>query len=76
MANDRNSANRDPVLDPEDVNSQPIEASPATNDLDPNDVVPVPVAMSAAEIDERAQAVEALRGTQPPRPIDEQAPEP
>lgn len=29
--------------------------------LDPNDEVPVPIAMSPAEIDERAQVVEALR---------------
>jgi hypothetical protein len=29
--------------------------------LDPNDEVPVPIAMSPAEVDERAQVVEALR---------------
>lgn len=29
--------------------------------IDPNDVVPVPVAMEPAEIDARAEAVEALR---------------
>jgi hypothetical protein len=28
---------------------------------DPNDEVPVPIAMSPAEVDERAQVVEALR---------------
>lgn len=44
--------------------------------LDPNDVIPVPVAMEPAEIDERAQVVEALREEQegqrePRRPRDE-----
>jgi len=29
--------------------------------IDPNDEVPVPIAMSPAEVDERAQVVEALR---------------
>jgi hypothetical protein len=29
--------------------------------VDPNDEVPVPIAMSPAEVDERAQVVEALR---------------
>lgn len=35
----------------------PLEAS-----SDPADAIPVPPAMSPAEIDERAQAVEAVRG--------------
>jgi len=37
--------------------------SPST---DPADDIPVPPAMSPAEIDERAQAVEAVRGTTNP----------
>jgi hypothetical protein len=36
-----------------------------TSAIDPADEIPVPIAMSAAEIDERAQAVEAVRGTTP-----------
>ena len=32
---------------------------------DPNDEVPVPIVMEPAEIDERAQVVEALRGGAP-----------
>lgn len=76
MADDRNSNDQDAMFDPEDVNSAPIQASPKADNksvgaepspdqmtLDPNDEVPVPVAMSPAEIDERAQAVEALRHT-------------
>lgn len=44
----------------------------AVNDrpLDPNDVIPVPAAMEPAEIDARAEAVEALRDEEgrPERP--------
>jgi hypothetical protein len=50
---------RDSLIDPEDVNSPP-ESSDA---LSQPDDIPVPIAMSAAEIDERAQAVEAQRET-------------
>jgi hypothetical protein len=51
----------DSVIDPEDVNSTP--SSPTTNSSDDNAAeIPVPIAMSAAEIDERAQAVQAQRG--------------
>ncbi len=32
--------------------------------LDPNDEIPVPIAMSPAEVDERAQVVETLREEQ------------
>jgi hypothetical protein len=32
---------------------------------DPNDEVPVPIAMWPSEVDERAQIVEALRGNAP-----------
>ena len=75
MADDRDVTNRDAILDPEDVNSAPTNPSSAATNAstgaDPNDEVPVPIAMSAAEIDERAQAVEALRGTTPPSRPDE-----
>jgi hypothetical protein len=56
--------NLDDTLEPEDVNSDPIAAGGS----DPNDEIPVPIAMSPAEIDERAQVVEALRGKAPPPP--------
>ena len=36
-------------------------ADAASERVDPNDEVPVPIAMSPAEVDERAQVVEALR---------------
>jgi hypothetical protein len=38
--------------------SKSSSAAPA---LDPNDEIPVPIAMYPSEIDERAQVVEALR---------------
>lgn len=47
---------------PDDVSI--TSASPTS---DPADEVPVPPAMSPAEIDERAQAVEAVRGSNPTR---------
>jgi hypothetical protein len=45
-------------------------------DSDPNDEVPVPIAMSPAEVDERAQAVEALRRTDGSLPAGDQELEP
>jgi hypothetical protein len=43
---------------------------------DPNDEVPVPIVMSPAEVDERAQVVEALREEEgvpaPPEQTDQQ----
>ena len=36
-----------------------------TSSNDPADEIPVPIAMSPAEIDERAQAVEAVRDSAP-----------
>jgi len=44
--------------DSEDVNDTP---TPEPEKRDPADEIPVPIAMSAAEVDERAQAVEAVR---------------
>ena len=61
VANDRNPADGDGILDPEDVNSSPAAGSSPEVELDPNDEVPVPIAMSPAEVDERAQVVEAMR---------------
>ncbi|HSQ28384.1 MAG TPA: hypothetical protein VLN49_00955 [Gemmatimonadaceae bacterium] len=58
MPDDRPNRNADPTLDPEDVNSAP-QAEPL--ERDPNDEIPVPIAMSPAEVDERAQVVETLR---------------
>jgi hypothetical protein len=59
MANDPT----DPILDPEDVNDSAAAASTpvSAGSADPNDEIPVPIAMEPAEIDERAQVVEALR---------------
>jgi hypothetical protein len=78
---DRNMSEQDTTLDPEDVNSPPSSvgavddsrrveaaaANEASDARDANDEVPVPIAMSPAEVDERAQAVEALRDTSAPR---------
>jgi len=71
VADNRNPTDRDAMLDPEDVNSSPTAASLGASEPDPNDEVPVPVAMSPAEIDERAQAVEALRGSAESSPLDD-----
>lgn len=66
MAADREFKEEDTSLDPEDVNSSPASDAAAAA-VDPNDVVPVPGAMSPAEVDERAQVVEALREGTPLR---------
>lgn len=58
MPNERQDQRDEPLLEPEDVNSAPRERPAAP---DPNDEIPVPIAMFPAEIDERAQVVEALR---------------
>jgi hypothetical protein len=43
--------------------AEPAIPTPRLADVaDPADEIPVPIAMSPAEIDERAQAVEAVRG--------------
>jgi len=70
MARDRDLNKQDSTLDPEDVNSTPTSESTGAIP-DPNDEVPVPIAMSPAEIDERAQVVESLRDS-PTRPGDDQ----
>ena len=63
MEDDRNPA--------EDVNNPPASGSPETPSLDPNDEIPVPIAMYPAEIDERAQVVEALREESNPKREDD-----
>jgi hypothetical protein len=73
MADQRDPTDRDGILDPEDVNSQPRGDTRGASAPDPNDEVPVPIAMSPAEVDERAQAVEALRDTTPSRSVNDQA---
>ena len=56
MENDRTPPpERDDIQEPEDL-SVSASATP-----DPNDEVPVPIAMYPAEIDERAKVVETLR---------------
>jgi len=47
---------RDDMLEPADDTESPESTTP-----DPNDEIPVPIAMYPSEIDERAQVVEALR---------------
>ena len=57
---------RNGVDDPRDARTP--EETPLTGRLadvaDPADEIPVPILMSPAEIDERAQAVEAVRSNQ------------
>jgi hypothetical protein len=52
----------DSQIEPEDKETRAPLPSPTGGDLiDPTEVIPVPGAMSPAEIDERAQVVEKLR---------------
>jgi hypothetical protein len=50
--------------DSEDVQETPTPAR-ENRDADPADEIPVPIAMSPAEVAERAEAVQALRQTPP-----------
>jgi len=64
MRNDNNAAGgQDDAVHADEDASVPDAASVP---LDPNDEIPVPIAMWPSEIDERAQVVEALRGNGPP----------
>jgi hypothetical protein len=70
MPIDRGYPADDEPLAPEDVDSAPVLPS-NEEAADPNDEVPVPIAMTPAEVDERAQVVEKLRdeaadGVEPP----------
>jgi hypothetical protein len=74
MADDINDLD---VNDLDGLNDLPLDenasaAVDATGATDPNDEVPVPIAMWPSEIDERAQVVEALRGNGPPPRTDTQ----
>lgn len=54
----------DNALEARNTDGEAIEIErPIAASSDPADQIPVPIAMTAAEIDERAQAVEAVRGT-------------
>ena len=70
---DNNSDRADPI-EPEDVNPTPSAAADGAlgQTVDPNDELPVPIAMWPSELDERAQVVEALRGNGPPPRTDTQ----
>ena len=61
------------LIDPEDINTPPTKDA-ANTSPNPTDDVPVPIAMSAAEIDERAQAIESLGGIASPLTDDELQP--
>lgn len=62
MSDDREPRGDQPTKPDRDV---PKSREPARPEApDPADIVPVPPAMSAAEIDERAQVVEKLRREQ------------
>lgn len=52
-----------PPVDPADATPSPADraADAGIERPDPNDEIPVPIAMSPAEVDERAQVVETLR---------------
>jgi hypothetical protein len=63
MANDDNDRIEPPNADRPRRSAIPDRASD-DRAIDPNDVVPVPAAMEPAEIDARAEAVEALRDEQ------------
>jgi hypothetical protein len=64
MAPDRGYPADDEPIPPEDVDSAPT-APVADAKADPNDEIPVPIAMSPAEVDERAQVVDKLRHNAP-----------
>jgi len=75
MATDREHEHLDAMLDPKQPHNRPDELAARDSDdvpLDPNDEIPVPIAMEPGEIDERAQVVEALRGKGPPPRTDTQ----
>lgn len=65
---------QDALLKSKQPNDRLTASASAADDapLDPNDEIPVPVAMEPGEIDERAQVVEALRGKGPPPRTDTQ----
>ena len=75
MADDISNSNE--LNDLDGLNESPLAGSASvpsdsTGSADPNDEIPVPIAMWPSEIDERAQVVEALRGNGPPPRTDTQ----
>ncbi|MEP6494363.1 MAG: hypothetical protein ABJF01_16890 [bacterium] len=71
MPSDRERKHADALLDSTASKTTSVTQGDGTTDspddipVDPNDEIPVPIAMAPAEIDERAQVVEALRGNGP-----------
>lgn len=76
MATDREHQHVEALLNPKLPHNRPDDATAASasddSPLDPNDEIPVPIAMEPGEIDERAQVVQALRGKGPPPRADTQ----
>jgi hypothetical protein len=78
MSTDREQQHADALLKSKQPNEGLADSASATDtaaldaQLDPNDEIPVPIAMEPGEIDERAQVVEALRGKGPPPRTDTQ----
>lgn len=71
MADDKRNQDLDGLNElPPDQNASAAAGTPGPTD--PNDEIPVPIAMWPSEIDERAQVVEALRGNGPPPRTDTQ----
>jgi hypothetical protein len=62
--------NNDEAVEPKGEKQAQKPAAPESGVVDPNDIVPVPVAMEPAELDERAQVVEELRARQEERSRD------
>lgn len=63
----------DEAVEPKGEKQAQTPATPESGVVDPNDIVPVPVAMEPAELDERAQVVEELRARQEERSRDRDA---
>jgi hypothetical protein len=79
MTADRDRGGEGPIDPEQEIERTPAPPTPAADMTDPADEVPVPGAMSPAEIDERAQVVEALRNEREPRerkPVDDAMREP
>ena len=62
--------NNDEAVEPRGEKQAQKPAAAESGLIDPNDIVPVPVAMEPAELDERAQVVEELRARQEERSRD------
>jgi len=52
---------RTPAPRTDDIREPELDPTSASDTPDPNDEIPVPIAMYPSEIDERAQVVEKLR---------------